>query len=174
MKITKQIIKKLIKESIDSYMLSESQVKLGIPHGVDLKENPEVLYQATMNFIQRNPDLSGGEARENAKLLMRILDNTIQGTVRYTQGHRGDMSLLHRGEIDDYMASIGHETTPEEIAHMRDQQGRLKMAQRALGSMLGGSHAPDYMLSSWQDSRRDFFRDNPNYIPGSKDWDDDY
>jgi len=170
MKITRKQLKNLIKEAI----LKESQVKLGIPHGVDLNDNPDVLYHATMNFIRNNPDLRNEEARENAELLMRILNNTIRGSVQsYTPP--SSMSLYWE-DPDAYFASLDSmrdATTPEETESMREKQGQLKMAKRALGSLLGGRNETNHGFNAWRDSRKDFFRDNPNYIPGSKDWDSD-
>ena len=164
MNLTLAKLKQLIKEE----MVRESQKALGIPHGVDLKNRPEVLYSAAMSFLSNNPDLGpNSPKRADAELLYRIIRNTVQGSVQHSQHRRGDMDLLYKGDHEGYMASIGHETTPEETEYMRDQQGKLKMLQRALGSAMGYRHDSKY--KSWQAGRREFFRDNPNYQPGDND-----
>ena len=166
MKITEAKIRGLIKESI----IKESQVALGIPHGVDLKNNPEVLYSAAMSFLGSNPNLGPNSPRRaDAELLMRILNNTIQGAVQYSQVGDGDSELLHSGDIEGYIASRGHQTTPEETERMREEQGKLKIVQRALGQAMGQDMASNDRYQSWRASQRDFFRSNPNYRPGDND-----
>jgi len=166
MKITEAKIRSLIKESI----IKESQVALGIPHGVDLKNNPEVLYSAAMSFLGNNPNLGPNSPRRaDAELLMRILNNTIQGSIQYSEVGQGDRDLFHSGDVEGFMASLGHQTTPQETARMRQEQGKLKLARRALGDALGGMHRQDARYKSYQSSRRDFFRANPNYTPGDND-----
>ena len=164
MNLTSAKLKKLIKQE----MVNEGQKALGLPHGVDLKDNPEVLYQAGMDFLMRNQDLGpNSPKRADAELLYRIIRNTVQGSVQHDHGSRGDMNLLHSGDFEGYMATTRDETTPEETEYMRDQQGKLKMLQRALGSAMGYRHDSKY--KSWQAGRREFFRDNPNYQPGDND-----
>jgi hypothetical protein len=86
MRLTTSKLKNLIKQQI----ISESQKALGIPHGVDLKENPEVLYDAAMSFIMKNPDLGPNSPNhEDAQLLLKILTNTIQGTVTNREYRKG-------------------------------------------------------------------------------------
>ena len=166
MRITESKLRSIIRR----LLIQESQVALGIPHGVDLKDNPEVLYSAAMSFLGNNPNLGlDSPRRADAELLMRILNNTIQGSVQYSETGQGDSDMLHSGDIEGYMASLGHQTTPEETARMREEQGKLKMVKRALGDAMGGSNATNYKYKSWQDSRRQFFRDNPNYTPGDND-----
>ena len=50
-----------------------------------------------------------------------------------------------RGDISDeeYQASKGHHTSPEETAQMKEMQGKLKMVRNALASALPG-HRHDY------------------------------
>ncbi len=166
MKITRGQIKKLINKVI----LSETQVALGIPHGVDLKNNPEVLYSAAMSFLGNNPNLGPNSPRRaDAELLIKILDNTIQGTVQHRQMGQGDSDLLHAGDVEGFIASRGGTTTPEQTARMREEQGKLKLARRALGDALGGIHRQDARYKGYQSSRRDFFRANPNYTPSDND-----
>ena len=166
MNLTSTKLKKLIKEEI----VNESQKALGIPHGVDLKDNPEVLYNAALNFIGNNPDLGpNSPKRPEAELLMRMLNNTIQGAVQYSQVGDGDSELLHSGDIEGYIASRGHQTTPEETDRMREEQGKLKMVQRALAQAMGEDMASNDRYQSWRASQRDFFRSNPNYQPGDND-----
>jgi len=167
MKITKQQLRKIISETV---LLSETQVALGIPHGVDLKNNPEVLYSAVMSFLGNNPNLGPSSPRRaDAELLMRILNNTIQGSVRYSQIGQGNSDLLHDGDVEGFMASRGYQTTPEETEYMREEQGKLKMVQRALGQAMGQDTASNDRYQSWRSSQRDFFRSNPNYRPGDND-----
>tara|TARA_Y100000114_G_scaffold62280_1_gene57101 strand:- start:4629 stop:5531 length:903 start_codon:yes stop_codon:yes gene_type:complete len=166
MNLTSTKLKKLIKKEI----VNESQKALGLPHGVDLKDNPEVLYSAAMSFIGSNPNLGpNSPKRADAELLMKILNNTIQGSVQYSQVGDGDSDLLHSGDIEGYIASRGHQTTPEETERMREEQGKLKMVQRALRQAMGEDMAANARYKSWQDSRSQFFRDNPNYTPGDND-----
>ena len=44
-----------------------------------------------------------------------------------------------RGDISDeeYQASLGHETTPEETEQMREMQGKLRMMRNGLANALG-------------------------------------
>ena len=166
MNLTLAKLKELIKEE----MVNESQKALGIPHGVDLKDNPEVLYSAAMSFLGNNPSLGpNSPKRAEAELLMKMLTNTIQGAVQYSQMGDGDRDMLHSGDIEGYIASRGHQTTPEETERMREEQGKLKMVQRALGDAMGGMYRHDAQYKSWQAGQRDFFRDNPNYQPGDND-----
>lgn len=165
MKLTTSKLKNLIKQQI----ISESQKALGIPHGVDLKENPEVLYDATMSFIMKNPDLGPNSPNhEDAQLLLKILTNTIQGTVTNREYRKGDMDLAFAGDVDGYIASKGSETSPEETERMREAQGKLKMAKRALESMMGEVYA-DNGYRAAQADKRDFLRSNPDYVPGDRD-----
>ena len=165
MKLTTSKLKNLIKQQI----ISESQKALGIPHGVDLKENPEVLYDAAMSFIMKNPDLGPNSPNhEDAKLLLRILTNTIQGTVTNREYRKGDMDLAYIGDVEGYIASKGSETSPEETERMREAQGKLKMAKRALENMMGQVYA-DNGYRAAQQAKRDFLRDNPGYTPGDRD-----
>lgn len=166
MNLTLTKLKQLIKEE----MMHESQKALGIPHGVDFKDNPEVLYSAAMNFLGNNPDLGpNSPKRAEAELLMKMLKNTIQGVVQHSQMGAGDSEMLHSGDVEGYIASKGHETTPEETARMREEQGKLKMVQRALGQAMGKDMASSDRYQSWRASQKDFFRSNPNYQPGDND-----
>ena len=166
MNLTLSKLKELIKEE----MVHESQKALGIPHGVDLKDNPEVLYSAALSFLGNNPNLGpNSPKRAEAELLMRMLNNTIQGAVQYSQESDGDWEMLHSGDIEGYMASMGHQTTPEETGRMREEQGKLKMVQRALGQAMGQDMAVNDRYQSWRASQRDFFRSNPDYQPGDND-----
>lgn len=166
MNLTLSKLKELIKEEI----VHESQKALGIPHGVDLKENPEVLYSAALSFLGNNPNLGpNSPKRAEAELLMRMLNNTIQGSVQYDHGSSGDMDLLHSGDFEDYMATTRDETTPEETERMREEQGKLKMVQRALAQAMGEDMAVNDRYQSWRASQRDFFRSNPDYQPGDND-----
>jgi hypothetical protein len=47
---------------------------------------------------------------------------------------------------------------------MREVQGKLKMAKRALESMMGEVYADNGYRAAQQD-KRDFLRDNPGYVP---------
>lgn len=165
MNLTLLKLKQLIKEE----MINESQKALGIPHGTDLKSNPEVLYSAAMSFLGGNPNLGpNSPKRAEAELLMKILNNTIQGSVQYSQMGDGDEDMLHSGDAEGYIASKGSTTTPEETNRMREEQGKLKMVKRALGQAMGvGAGAAKF--KNWQDSKRDFFRSNPDYKPGDND-----
>lgn len=166
MNLTLTKLKKLIKEEL----VRESQKALGIPHGVDLKNNPEVLYSAAMSFIGNNPNLGpNSPKRAEAELLMKMLNNTIQGSVQHSQMGPGDRDMLHSGDVEGFIASRGHQTTPEETERMREEQGKLKMAKYALSHAMGEDMGTNARYKSWQDSRRDFFRDNPNYQPGDND-----
>lgn len=166
MKLTLTKLKHLIKEE----MIHESQKALGIPHGVDLKDNPEVLYSAAMRFLGNNPDLGpNSPKRAEAELLMKMLKNTIQGAVQHSQVGEGDWEMLQSGDIEGYIASKGRETTPEETDRMREEQGKLKMVQHALGQAMGKDMGSEARYQSWRSSQRDFFRDNPNYQPGDND-----
>ena len=108
MNLTLTKLKKLIKEE----MVRESQKALGIPHGVDLKNNPEVLYSAAMSFIGKNPNLGpNSPKRAEAELLMKMLSNTIQGVVQHSQMGAGDSEMLHSGDIEGYIASRGYQST---------------------------------------------------------------
>ena len=79
MNLTLTKLKQLIKEE----MVHESQKALGIPHGIDLKNNPEILYSAAMSFLGNNPRLGpNSPKRAEAELLMKMLNNTIQGVVQ--------------------------------------------------------------------------------------------
>lgn len=160
MKLTESKLKQLIREEL----MSESQKALGIPHGVDLKNNPEVLYSAAMSFLGNNPDLSpNSPKRADAELLMKIVNNTIQGVVQNSQMGDGDSDMLHSGDVEGYMASKGSQTTPEETERMKEEQGKLKMVKRALGRAMGTYGAADVRYKNWQDSKRNFFKDNPDY-----------
>ena len=166
MNLTLTKLKKLIKEE----MVRESQKALGIPHGVDLKNNPEVLYSAAMSFIGKNPNLGpNSPKRAEAELLMKMLSNTIQGVVQHSQMGAGDSEMLHSGDIEGYIASRGHQTTPEETERMREEQGKLKMVQYALRQAMGEDMATSDRYQSWRQSQKDFFRSNPNYQPGDND-----
>jgi len=166
MNLTSAKLKKLIKEEI----MNETQKALGIPHGVDLKDSPEVLYSAAMNFLGNNPNLGpNSPKRAEAELLMKMLNNTIQGVVQYSQMGDGDHEMLHSGDIEGYIASRGHQTTPEETDRMREEQGKLRMVQRALSQAMGEDMASNDRYQSWRASQRDFFRSNPNYQPGDND-----
>ena len=166
MNLTLTKLKKLIKEE----MINESQKALGIPHGVDLKDNPEVLYSAAMSFLGNNPNLGrNSPKRAEAELLMRMLKNTIQGAVQYSQVGDGDYDMMQSGDIEGFIASKGHQTTPEETDRMREEQGKLKMVQRALAQAMGEDMASSDRYQSWRASQRDFFRSNPNYQPGDND-----
>ena len=166
MNLTLSKLKELIKEE----MLHESQKALGIPHGVDLKDNPEVLYSAAMSFLGNNPNLGpNSPKRAEAELLMRMLNNTIQGAVQYSQVGDGDYEMLQSGDVEGYIASRGHQTTPEETERMREEQGKLKMVQRALGQAMGQDMAVNDRYQSWRASQKDFFRSNPDYKPGDND-----
>ena len=166
MNLTLTKLKELIKEEI----MSETQKALGIPHGVDLKDNPEVLYAAAMSFLGNNPHLGANSPkRAEAELLMKMLNNTIQGAVQYSQVGDGDSELLHSGDIEGYIASRGHQTTPEETERMREEQGKLRMVQRALAQAMGEDTAGNDRYQSWRASQRDFFRSNPDYKPGDND-----
>ena len=166
MNLTLTKLKQLIKEE----MVRESQKALGIPHGVDLKDNPEVLYSAAMSFLGNNPNLGrNSPKRAEAELLMKILNNTIQGAVQYSQEGEGDWEMLHSGDVEGYIASKGHQTTPEETERMREEQGKLKMVQRALAQAMGEDMASNDRYQSWRASQRDFFRSNPDYQPGDND-----
>jgi len=159
-------LKQLIKEE----MMNETQKALGIPHGVDLKDNPEVLYSAAMSFLGNNPSLSpNSPKRAEAELLMKMLNNTIQGSVQYSQPGDGDWEKLHSGDVEAYIASKGHQTTPEETARMKEEQGKLRMVQRALAQAMGEDTAGNDRYQSWRASQRDFFRSNPDYKPGDND-----
>lgn len=166
MNLTLTKLKQLIKEE----MVNETQKALGIPHGVDLKDNPEVLYSAAMSFLGNNPRLGpNSPKRAEAELLMKMLNNTIQGAVQYSQVGDGDHDMLHSGDIEGYIASKGHQTTPEETERMKEEQGKLRMVQRALGQAMGEDMAGDARYKSWQAGQRDFFRSNPDYKPGDND-----
>ena len=166
MKITKTRLKQLIKEE----MVHESQKALGIPHGVDLKNNPEVLYSAAMSFLGSNPNLGpNSPKRAEAELLMKMLNNTIQGAVQHSQVGDGDYDMLHSGDVEGYIASRGHQTTPEETERMKEEQGKLKMVQRALAQAMGEDMASSDRYQSWRAGQRDFFRSNPDYKPGDND-----
>lgn len=166
MNLTLKKLKQLIKEE----MINETQKALGIPHGVDLKDNPEVLYQAVMDFLSQNPYLGiHSPQREQAELLMKILNNTIQGAVQHSQFGEGDYSLMQSGDFEGYIASKGHETTPEETEGMVEKQGRLKMVRRALQHAMGEEVDAEDRYQSWRSSKKDFFKSNPNYEPGDND-----
>jgi len=81
----------------------------------------------------------------------------------------GDRDMLHSGDVDGYIASLGTETTPEETERMKEEQGKLKMVQRALGQAMGQDMAVNDRYKSWQAGQRDFFRSNPDYKPGDND-----
>jgi hypothetical protein len=166
MNLTLSKLKQLIKEE----MMHETQKALGIPHGIDLKDNPEVLYSAAMSFLGNNPNLGpGSQKRPEAELLMKMLTNTIQGSVQHRQMSDGDSDMLHSGDVEGYIASKGASTSPEETERMRRDQGKLKMAKRALGDAMGGSHRKDFKYKRYTDSRREFFKSNPDYQPGDGD-----
>ncbi len=166
MNLTLSKLKELIKEEI----VHESQKALGIPHGVDLKDNPEVLYSAALSFLGNNPNLGpNSPKRAEAELLMKMLNNTIQGVVQRRDHSGGDRNMLHSGDVDGYIASRGHQTTPEETERMREEQGKLKMVQRALGQAMGQDMAVNDRYQSWRASQKDFFRSNPDYKPGDND-----
>ena len=119
MRILESKLRSIIRKSI----IQESQAALGIPHGVDLKNNPEILYSAAMSFLGNNPDLGPNSPRRaDAELLMRILNNTIQGVVQNRQMRQGDTDLLHSGDVEGFILSKGYETTPEETARMRENK----------------------------------------------------
>jgi len=165
MKLTTSKLKNLIKQQI----ISENQKALGIPHGVDLKENPEVLYDAAMSFIMKNPDLGPNSPNhEDAQLLLKILTNTIQGSVTNYEYGKGDMGLFYDGDIEGFIASKGSETTPEETEQMLDAQGKLKIVKAVLANIMGEVYADNGYKSS-QEDKRDFFRNNPGYKPGDRD-----
>ena len=81
---------------------------------------------------------------------MKILNNTIQGAVQYSQMGDGDSELLHSGDIEGYIASRGHQTTPEETERMREEQGKLQMVQRALAQAMGEDMASNDRYQSWR------------------------
>jgi len=166
MNLTLKKLKQLIKEE----MVNETQKALGIPHGVDLKDDPDVLYKAAMDFLSANPHLGEySPKREEAELLMKILNNTIQGSVQHSQRGEGDYSLMQSGDIDGYIASMGHETTPEETANMKDKQGKLRMVRTALQQAMGKDMGAEYRYQNWRASKKDFFKSNPDYTPGDND-----
>ena len=166
MNLTLTKLKQLIKEE----MINETQKALGIPHGVDLKDNPEVLYRAAMSFLSENPYLGPySPKRAEAELLMKILNNTIQGSIQHTERGEGDYSLLSSGDLEGYIASKGHETTPEETASMRDKQGKLRMVRHALQSAMGEEMDVEHRYQRWRASKKDFFKANPDYKPGDND-----
>ena len=166
MNLTLTKLKQLIKEE----MIHESQKALGIPHGIDLKDRPEVLYSAAMSFLGNNPNLGpNSPKRAEAELLMKMLKNTIQGAVQYNQAGEGDWEMLHSGDVEGYIASKGHQTTPEETERMKEEQGKLRMVQRALGQAMGQDMASNDRYQSWRAGQKDFFRSNPNYQPGDND-----
>ena len=167
MNLTLAKLKDLIKEE----MMNENQTALGIPHGPKLHRRPEVLYQAGMKFLMDNPDLGPNSPRRaDGELFHKIVGKTIPKVVMHSQHRRGDMDLVYKGDHEGYMASIGHETTPEETEYMKEQQGKLKMLHRALGDALGGMYRHDAQYKSWQAGQRDFFRNNPDYTPGDNDY----
>ena len=130
MKITRKQLRKLIKEEVKR--LDETQVALGLSHNFSNEE----LYQHTLNFISQNPILQPGTVEyEKAEGLLSILSNRVVQVVKY----------------DEYS------TTNDEMAHMREMQGRLKMAKRALMQAMG-KRMPDARLQSWRQGRRDDFR----------------
>ena len=166
MNLTLSKLKELIKEE----MMYETQKALGLPHGVDLDKNPEVLYSAAMSFLGNNPNLApNSPKRPEAELLMKMLTNTIRGSVQHRQMRDGDSDMLHSGDVEGYMASKGTNTSSQQTERMRQEQGKLKMAKRALGDAMGGSHKQDFKYKRHTDSKREFFKSNPDYQPGDNE-----
>jgi hypothetical protein len=164
MNLTLSKLNQLIKEE----MMHETQKALDIPHGIDLKDNPEILYSAAMSFLGNNPNLGpGSQKRPEAELLMKMLTNTIQGSVQHRQMADGDSDMLHSGDVEGYVVSKGTDTSPEETERMRRDQGKLKMVKRALGDAMGGSYRKDFKYKRHTDSKREFFKSNPDYQTGT-------
>ena len=138
MKLTNKQIRQLIREELENVL--ESQKDVGLPH----KYTDMELYHHALDFLKANPDLENAspEVQEKGEKLLRILHNAAQKAVTHSTHRQGDMSLF-MSDADAYQDSLGHETTPEETAHMRDVQAKLKMARNALARSLPG-HKYDY------------------------------
>lgn len=138
MKLTNEQIRHLIREELQNVL--ESQKEVGLPH----KYSDMDLYYHAFNFLQQNPDLANAprEVKQKGEKLLRILHNAVQQAVKHSTHRQGDMGVFMT-DVDAYQASMGHETTPEETAQMREMQGKLKMVRNALASALPG-HRYDY------------------------------
>lgn len=132
MKLTNEQIRHLIREELQNVL--ESQKEVGLPH----KYTDMDLYYHAFNFLQQNPDLANAprEVKQKGEKLLRILHNASQKAVTH---HSGNQKFDH-----EKMSVVGTpETTPEEMAQMKEMQGKLKMVRNALASALPG-HRYDY------------------------------
>ena len=145
MKLNRKTLRKMILKEIKT--ITESQKSVGLPHKYSNRE----LVIHTMNFIQdmstkhgdrisiKHPDYEKGE------FLLKIVHNATQQAVKHSTHKQGNFHALYNREIspEEYQASLGHETTPEETEFMRQEQGDLKMVRSALADLLG----LDYLYS---------------------------
>tara|TARA_A100001011_G_scaffold397051_1_gene496844 strand:- start:57 stop:620 length:564 start_codon:yes stop_codon:yes gene_type:complete len=126
MKLNRKTLRRLIKEELGR--IAESQKMVGLPHQYDYEE----LYRHAMRFLSENPiiDINADpDLYEKADLLLRILHNAVIGSVKHREGY------LASGTYD-YTPG----TTDEEFEYMKDVQGKLKMARRALADTMGLKH----------------------------------
>lgn len=145
MKLNRKALRKMILKEIKN--ITESQKSVGLPHKYSNRE----LVMHTMNFIQemstkhghrisiKHPDYQKGE------FLLKIVHNATQQAVKHSTHRQGNLHAVIDGRMtaDEYQASLGHETTPEETEFMRQEQGDLKMVRSALADLLGR----DYLYS---------------------------
>lgn len=129
MKLTTEIIRKMIREELQE--ITESQKKLGLPHKYSHRE----LYNHVMGFMKMHPNLKlelmyDEDLREKAEGLIAILNNAVRDSVQYDQGnYRGWKAIEGEPWRDP--------TSPEETESMLKDQDMLKLARSALGSALG-------------------------------------
>ena len=136
MKLTTELLKKLIKEELQK--VNEMQVELGLSH----KFTNQELYEFVKSFIMKNPTLRHDTTKHyEADQILKILANAIRNAVRHRQG---------RMDGDEWIPG----TTPEDTEHMRQEQGKLKMIEAALLQAMGRSTG-----KSWRRGRSEDFRD---------------
>lgn len=187
MPITKKQLKNLIIESIKrNILLIETQVEFGIPHDTTLSENPEVLYDAVKKFINDNPDIKNNpELKEKGNLLLRMINNTIQkigvrhGNAPYFEiehypptPEQQVMMGLMGGSMRDKQIWLDKEKfkQSQDVTNTNiDKQDMLKSAKDDLETAMGNISYGSQRYKSHQSSKRDFFRDNPDYQIGDKD-----
>jgi len=139
MKLNRKTLRKMILKEIK--LMTETQKSVGLPHKYSNME----LVKHTMNFIQEMSAKHGKEIPygspdyEKGEFLLTIVHNATQKAVQHSTHRRGNLHAVMSGDIsyEEYEASLGHETSPEETEFMRQEQGDLKMVRNALANLLG-------------------------------------
>lgn len=145
MKLNRKALRKMILKEFK--LMTETQKSVGLPHKYSNME----LVRHTMDFIQEMSAKHGREIKvshpdyEKGDFLLKIVHNATQQAIKHSTHRQGNLHAVINGRItaDEYQASLGHETSPEETEFMRQEQGDLKMVRNALADLLG----LDYLYS---------------------------